>query len=376
MIRVRTPQENLEIIFKYIQEQYSRTDDKTEAEIQFNLEYNGENIRYYLRMNNGEIIYKQGQSQKPGVTIECKYKDWLRLAGGNLNPIIGAITGKFKFKGDTSLFNKLLVEDDKYNFDVYKDPVKDYEYNPTKDWKKPENILVVNGSSNGENGYTYLYLDPLIQGMKESGSNVHIMNLNKKNIKHCLGCYHCWLSDTGECKIKDDMYEYYDKEENLQMIVFAFPLYFDGMPGLMKNFTDRLLVRLDPFIVMGKKRVRHSRRKKNRINIAMFSTSGFPGIDNFEAVQQHFKAISHNLHMPLIAEILRPEALNLYNNPTFYTKFLEVLSSIKQAGKELVEKGKISKKLLKKISQNTSNYKDFIDGTNMFWKDKIDSFYD
>jgi multimeric flavodoxin WrbA/putative sterol carrier protein len=374
MITIKTPEENLEMLFKFMQERYSRTDDKTNATLQFVLDYQGTKICYYLTMDGGQLSYTKGISQNPFVTLKCKYKDWLDVTSGKLNPVLGAITGKLKFKGDTSLFNKLSSDNNKNNLNVHNDPIENYEEDPTKEWKKPDNVLVVNGSPNGEKGYTYFYLNPLIQGMKDSGCNVQLMNLTQKSVKSCKGCFHCWLSDTGKCIIKDDMYEYYDNDDLYDIIVFAFPLYVDGVPGILKNFIDRLIVGLYPFMVMGKGKIRHPRRNKNRVNMVMFSTSGFPGIEHFDSVRSHFKAISHNSHMPLIAEIFRPEGMNLYNNPSFYVKLVEVIDSLKQAGKEIVENGKVNKKKLKTISQDSSSHKDFMEGSNAFWKDNIDTY--
>lgn len=84
--------------------------------------------------------------------------------------------------------------------------------------------------------------------------------------------------------------------------------------------------------------------------MTLFSISGFPEIEHFHPVVKTFQGIARNSHRPLIATILRPGGQALYDGPPYRNYLREVLANLEQAGKELVEKGKVSKIILKSIS--------------------------
>jgi len=41
--------------------------------------------------------------------------------------------------------------------------------------------------------------------MRDAGAEVEIVNLRKKTIKSCIGCFTCWTKTPGKCIHKDDM---------------------------------------------------------------------------------------------------------------------------------------------------------------------------
>ena len=85
--------------------------------------------------------------------------------------------------------------------------------------------------------------------------------------------------------------------------------------------------------------------------MTIFSISGFPEIEQFKPVVETFKGIARNSHRPLIASILRPGAES-FTAPPYRDYLEEILTSLEQAGKELVEQGKISQRILKSISSD------------------------
>ncbi len=85
--------------------------------------------------------------------------------------------------------------------------------------------------------------------------------------------------------------------------------------------------------------------------MAIFSVCGFPEIEHFKPLVEIFKRTAINSHRPLIATILRPGA-EFFTAPPYRNYLNEILTSLVQAGKELVEQGKISKRILKSISSD------------------------
>lgn len=103
-------------------------------------------------------------------------------------------------------------------------------------------ILVINGSPKGERSNTLKLADAFVEGIStKCETEVRKVTLVGKDIKFCLGCFSCWGATPGECIIKDDMEAIRKDILWADLIVESFPLYFFGMPGQMKTFTDRML---------------------------------------------------------------------------------------------------------------------------------------
>jgi len=374
MKTIPTSMEVLSNLFNYISEGYSTLEEKEEGTIQLFLTHEGEKIECYLEADLKELKYVEGRIKNPTVTLSSTLYNWLDLAANRLNPIKGVMTKKLKFKGDTSFFSSILSNGTS-DVDVseYDDPVTGFERAPSKHWKKPSKTLVINASPRGERGYTYFYLNAFLKGLERGGNEVEVVSLHKLNINPCRGCWQCWLSGTGKCVYsdKDDVKKLYDKINDADLIVYAFPLYSGGIPGILKNFMDRGVIQLHPFMVEGLHAIRHPRRIKKDQSVVVFSICGFPEIEQLDAVRAHFEDWSHNSHIPIITEILRPGCMEICNNPLLYQVLNSVMDSLEKAGKDLFEKGEVDKKLLALISQEGSTGEEFAANSNPFWFNKI-----
>ena len=104
------------------------------------------------------------------------------------------------------------------------------------------NILLVNGSPRAERSGTLRIAESFVGGISRvCECKVDTVALYKKNILPCTGCFSCWSRTPGECVIKDDMEDIRQSVLRSDVIIESFPLYFFGMPSVMKQFTDRML---------------------------------------------------------------------------------------------------------------------------------------
>lgn len=71
-------------------------------------------------------------------------------------------------------------------------------------------LLILNGSPKSGRSNTMNITRAFIDGFPK-GTEVEQIDLYKKEIKPCLGCFSCWSKTPGECIIKDDMQEIYEK---------------------------------------------------------------------------------------------------------------------------------------------------------------------
>ena len=70
------------------------------------------------------------------------------------------------------------------------------------------NILAFNSSPRDhETSKTELVLQKFLEGASRAGAATETLYLKNYKIKHCLGCYSCWLKTPGRCVQKDDMAE-------------------------------------------------------------------------------------------------------------------------------------------------------------------------
>jgi len=60
-------------------------------------------------------------------------------------------------------------------------------------------ILALNSSPRtGSQSKTELMLNHLVKGMREAGADVEVVNLRKKKINNCIGCFTCWTKTPGK----------------------------------------------------------------------------------------------------------------------------------------------------------------------------------
>ncbi len=79
--------------------------------------------------------------------------------------------------------------------------------------------------------------DEFAKGAADVGHEVEKVNLARKRIEFCRGCFAC--QSTKRCVIRDDADEIEQKMEQADVLVFATPIYYYEMSGQMKTMLDR-----------------------------------------------------------------------------------------------------------------------------------------
>lgn len=79
--------------------------------------------------------------------------------------------------------------------------------------------------------------DAWMKGAIEAGHEVEKVRLADKKISFCIGCMACHKSN--RCVIQDDAAMIVQKMAQVDVIVFATPIYFYEMSGQMKTLIDR-----------------------------------------------------------------------------------------------------------------------------------------
>jgi len=233
-------------------------------------------------------------------------------------------------------------------------------------------ILALNSSprANGQSK-TEIMLNCLVEGMREAGAEVEVVDLRKKKIKNCAGCFSCWTKTPGTCVHKDDMTgELFSKWLESDLVVYASPLYHFTVNAAMKAFIERTLPILEPFFRQHEGRTYHPLRKKHPKAVVL-SVAGFPDDAVFDQLSSWVNFIYGEYHptdKALVAEIYRPMAEAL-TNPFFEDIAKDVLTATKKAGQELVTSLSVSAETMAKIEQPMApNPGDFLELGNIMWK--------
>ena len=59
-------------------------------------------------------------------------------------------------------------------------------------------VLALNSSPRTQvQSKTELMLTHLVEGMRDAGADVELVNLRKQTIKNCIGCFTCWTRRRG-----------------------------------------------------------------------------------------------------------------------------------------------------------------------------------
>ncbi|MBN2282349.1 MAG: flavodoxin family protein [Deltaproteobacteria bacterium] len=231
-------------------------------------------------------------------------------------------------------------------------------------------ILAINASPHRDKGNTALILNPFLDGMREEGAEVEVLYTMKMDIKPCLGCLKCWTRTPGACIQKDDMKEVLPRIKAADVMVFATPLYWDGVSGPMKMFMDRMTPLGQPFIIMREGRDRHPVREGyGHGKIVVVSTCGYFGIENFDAMITHYKAVAINLEREFAGALLRPNAQSI--QPMMMMgmgdQFTEIFAAAKRAGTELARNGEMQEATLSVIGRDIMDVGTFMNNANKYF---------
>ena len=209
-------------------------------------------------------------------------------------------------------------------------------------------VVAINGSPNMDKGRTAKLMTPFLDGMRKAGASVELFYAKRLDVKPCTGELHCWNKKPGQCYIDDGMQSLYPKLREADILVLATPVYVP-LPGEMQNLINRIVPLMDPALKNRNRRTRARFRSDVKIRkFVLVSTSGWWEIGNFGTVLRIAKELAEDFSVEFAGALLRPHSSWLTeDNP----KTKKVLEAARQAGYQLVAKGKISKDLLTVISQ-------------------------
>ncbi len=235
-------------------------------------------------------------------------------------------------------------------------------------------VIAINSSPNMDKGNTALILKPFLKGMQEVGAEVELFYTKKLNINPCQGEFNCWYKSPGKCFQKDDMQILLPKILKADVLVFATPLYCDGINGAMKNLWDRLIPAVLPYFELRDGHCRHPLREEIKpVKVVLVSNCGFWELDNFDPMLAHIKAFCKNAQWEFAGALLRPHGPVLRAMMEMGLNVNVILDAAKEAGRQLMEDGRISLETLKSISNQLIPLEMFLQNVNKYIDKRINA---
>jgi len=232
-------------------------------------------------------------------------------------------------------------------------------------------VLALNSSPRGgDQSKTSIMLNQLVLGMRDVGAEVEVVELRKKTVRNCSGCFNCWTKTPGICIHKDDMTEeLFPKFIASDLVVYASPLYHFTVNATMKAFIERTLPILQPFFEERGSETMHPVRYEFPKAVVL-SVAGFPEMSVFDQLSSWARYI-FGLNKSLVAEIYRPAAESM-KLPFFKEQAERILEATRKAGQEIVESMSISEDTLGEVTRDFVGDKElFRNMGNVFWKSCI-----
>ena len=94
----------------------------------------------------------------------------------------------------------------------------------------------------------------------EKEYDLETIDIEKKDLASCIGCFGCWIKTPGECVINDRMSEINRKFMNSDVVIYLTPIIFGQFSANIKNAIDRWLPNVLPFFEKYNGITKHPRR--------------------------------------------------------------------------------------------------------------------
>lgn len=328
------------------------------AVYQFVFSEDDKRYAYYIAVGDGRAEAFEGEHPHPTLKIASSVSDWFALLNEQCNSTWALVTRKIRIQG--SLFCLLKMKEvfgktfDHADIPGIGREIEDFEIPAKRIWKRPDKVLVINASPSRQEGFTYFYLRALLEGLEMAGAKTELIHLYDPQIKieSCRNCFSCFFKTPGQCVLNDHAKELLDKFYDATLTLFAFPMNTHSTPDKLRAFFNRTFQMVLPYSVRYQHLSRHPRRHVKEQYMAFFATSGFPEIAEFKPLVETFKLNAIFFHIPLLAAMLRPGAEELCMSVSAGEYLKKVLDALKEAGRQLGEKGRVDRRVLEQISKN------------------------
>lgn len=200
-----------------------------------------------------------------------------------------------------------------------------------------------------DKGNTAHILNPFIDGMRDSGAQVKLLYTKRLDVRPCTGEFRCWSDTPGRCYVRDDMASVLEEMKDSDYWVFGVPVYAK-LPGEIQNIFNRTMPLFnEKVVVRGRTLVPDIRDPLKLRKIALVSSSGYWGLENFELLVELMEFMAKAFGTRLARPLLRPNADLLRPRGTDRQTARAIFEAARKAGSELVTGGEITAKSARQV---------------------------
>jgi len=221
-------------------------------------------------------------------------------------------------------------------------------------------ILVLNGSPKARSD-TMCLTHSFLAGLTEQlPCDVTIIDVIRKDIRPCLGCFRCWQNGDGKCVQSDDQNEILAAYLRADVIIWSFPLYCYSMPSHLKAVLDRTIPLVQLRMKESGGRVQHeSLVDLSAKRVIVICGSGFPDWEgNFEGLRLQCLNSFGNIPMIFVPET------PLLNIPEAAPVAGPLLERFRLAGKEYARSAALAPKTLRALQTPMLPKIEYLQGVN------------
>ncbi|MBU3093589.1 flavodoxin family protein [Clostridium sp. CF011] len=106
-------------------------------------------------------------------------------------------------------------------------------------------MLICDGDIKTQNSETLHRL--LMELFLQRNIKIRLFEVNRNNMKSCMGCTGCWIKTPGKCVIEDSLNSINESYVNSDLVIYLTPVIFGQYSSTIKNVMDRFIPNVLPF---------------------------------------------------------------------------------------------------------------------------------
>lgn len=165
---------------------------------------------------------------------------------------------------------------------------------------KSNEVIIIMGSHRKQ-GNTAYWVQNIKQALDQTAIAYKVFDINDLNINHCIDCTVC-RQRWRECIHDDDMNAVYDALQMAKIIVWATPVYYNGLTSKLKTLVDRCqMIFMCDFAHQKPFTTQESPQSKNGFIVSIGGAKAYE--NQFVGNELSLKLVFDNIHMRLVQHL-------------------------------------------------------------------------
>lgn len=111
-----------------------------------------------------------------------------------------------------------------------------------------------------------LYLTDLANLTPAANGEYEVVHADK-TMKHCIGCFGCWVKSPGRCVIPDEYADTSIKMSRADELIYVSECCYGGFSAPVKAMQDRAISYMHPYFEIRHSQMHHKRRYDNVLTV-------------------------------------------------------------------------------------------------------------